>query len=155
MPAHPNGSTVRLTRDRRILMRNTLWYAREKRFPPALMERVADTHRRSIAARWPALGDIAFAGTWGGILAFTRNEGAIFGRVREGLWALMSCDAAPMTKGAIGGKLLAEHICGEDSELLQVMLSLPRAALLPPDPILRFVVNRRVGRFAAAGAAER
>ena len=155
LPAHPNGSTVRLTRDRRILMRNTLWYARRKRFPPALMERVADIHRRSIEARWPALGDIAFAGTWGGILGFTRNEGAIFGPVREGLWALMSCDAAPMTKGAIGGKLLAEHICGEDSELLQVMLSLPRAALLPPDPILRFVVNRRVSRFAASGAAER
>ena len=155
LPAHPNGSTVRLTQDRRILMRNTLWYARGKRFPAALMERVADTHRRSIEARWPALGDIAFAGTWGGILGFTRNEGAIFGPVREGLWALMSCDAAPMTKGAIGGKLLAEHICGEDSELLQVMLSLPRAALLPPDPILRFVVNRRVSRFAAAGAAER
>ena len=155
LPAHPNGSTVRLTRDRRILMRNTLWYAREKRFPPALMDRVAETHRRSIEARWPALGDIAFAGTWGGILGFTRNEGAIFGPVREGLWALMSCDAAPMTKGAIGGKLLAEHICGEDSELLRVMLSLPRAALLPPDPILRFVVNRRIGRFAAAGAAER
>ena len=155
LPAHPNGSTVRLTRDRRILMRNTLWYARGKRFPAALMERVADTHRRSIEARWPALGDIAFAGTWGGILGFTRNEGAIFGPVREGLWALMSCDAAPMTKGAIGGKLLAEHICGEDSELLQVVLSLPRAALLPPDPILRFVVNRRVSRLAAAGAAER
>ena len=155
LPAHPNGSTVRLTRDRRILMRNTLWYARGKRFPAALMERVADTHRRSIEARWPALGDIAFAGTWGGILGFTRNEGSIFGPVREGLWALMSCDAAPMTKGAIGGKLLAEHICGEDSELLQVVLSLPRAALLPPDPILRFVVNRRVSRFAAAGAAER
>ena len=155
LPAHSNGSTVRLTQDRRILMRNTLFYAREKRFPPALMERVADIHRRSIAARWPDLGDIGFAGTWGGILGFTRNEGAIFGRVREGLWALMSCDVAPMTKGAIGGKLLAEHICGEDSELLQVVLSLPRAALLPPDPILRFVVNRRVGRLAATGAVER
>ena len=155
LPAHSNGSTVRLTRDGRILMRNTLFYAREKRFPPALMEQVADIHRRSIAARWPALGDIAFAGTWGGILAFTRNEGAVFGQVRNGLWALMSCDVAPMTKGAIGGKLLAEHICGEDSELLQVVLSLPRAALLPPDPILRFVVNRRIGRFAATGAAER
>ena len=155
LPARPNGSTVRLTRDRRILMRNTLFYAREKRFPPGLMERVADIHRRSVAARWPDLGDTAFAGAWGGILAFTRNEGAIFGPVSDGLWALMSCDAAPMTKGAIGGKLLAEHICGEDSELLRIMLSLPRAAQLPPDPILRFVVNRRIGRFAAAGAAER
>jgi len=119
------------------------------------MDEVADTHRRSIARRWPELGEVAFAGTWGGILGFTRNEGAVFGAVRRGLWAVMSCDAAPMTKGAIGGKLLAEHICGEESELLDVMLSLPRAALLPPDPILRFAVRRRIGRIAAAGPGER
>ena len=155
LPANPNGSTVRLTRDRRILMRNTLHYARDKRFAPELMDEVADTHRRSIARRWPDLGELPFAGTWGGILAFTRNEGAVFGTVREGLWAVMTSDAAPMTKGAIGGKLLAEHICGEDSELLQTMLSLPKAALLPPDPILRFFVDRRIGRIAAAGPGER
>ena len=155
LPANPNGSTVRLTRDRRILMRNTLHYARDKRFAPELMDEVADTHRRSIARRWPDLGELPFAGTWGGILAFTRNEGAVFGTVREGLWAVMTSDAAPMTKGAIGGKLLAEHICGEDSELLQTMLSLPKAALLPPDPILRFFVDRRIGRIADAGPGER
>ena len=154
LPANANGSTVRLTRDHRILMRNSLHYARDKRFAPELIDEVADTHRRSIARRWPDLGDLAFAGTWGGILGFTRNEGAVFGAVREGLWAVMASDAAPMTKGAIGGKLLAEHICGEDSELLQVMLSLPRAALLPPDPILRFFVHRRIGRIAAAGPGE-
>ena len=155
LPANANGSTVRLTRDHRILMRNTLHYARDKRFPTELMDEVADTHRRSIARRWPDLGEVPVAGTWGGILGFTRNEGAVFGAVREGLWAVMTSDAAPMTKGAIGGKLLAEHICGEDSELLQVMLSLPKAALLPPDPILRFFVDRRIGRIAAAGPGER
>jgi len=155
LPANANGSTVRLTLDRRILMRNTLRYARAKRFPPELLDEVADTHRLSIAQRWPELGEVPFAGTWGGILGFTRNEGAVFGAVREGLWAVMSCDAAPMTKGAIGGKLLAEHICGEESELLDVMLSLPRAALLPPDPILRFAVRRRIDRIAAAGPGER
>ena len=155
LPANANGSTVRLTRDRRILMRNTLHYARDKRFATELIDEVADTHRRSIARRWPDLGDVDFAGTWGGILGFTRNEGAVFGAVREGLWAVMTSDAAPMTKGAIGGKLLAEHICSEDSELLRLMLSLPRAALLPPDPILRFFVRRRIGRIAAAGPGER
>ena len=155
LPANANGSTVRLTRDRRILMRNTLYYARAKRFPPKLMDDVASTHRRSIARRWPDLGNVDLAGTWGGILGFTRNEGSLFGAVRAGLWAVMSCDAAPMTKGAIAGKLLAEHICGEESELLRVMLSLPRAALLPPDPILRLAVRRRIGRIAAAGPGER
>ena len=154
LPANPNGSTVRLTLDRRILMRNSLHYARDKRFAPELIDEVAGTHRRSIARRWPDLGEVAFAGTWGGILGFTRNEGAVFGEVRDGIWAVMSSDAAPMTKGAIAGKLLAEHICGEDSELLRLMLSLPGAARLPPDPILRFFVRRRIGRIAAAGPGE-
>jgi glycine/D-amino acid oxidase-like deaminating enzyme len=155
LPANANGSTVRLTLDGRILIRNTLHYARSKRFPPELMAEVTDNHRQSIARRWPGLAEVGFAGTWGGILGFTRNEGTVFGAIRPGLWALMSADAAPMTKGAIGGKLLAEHICGIDSELLEVMLSLPKASLLPPDPILRFVVNREIGKAAAAGPGER
>ena len=155
LPANGNGSTVRLTRDRRILMRNSLHYARDKRFPPELITEVETNHRKSIARRWPDLGDIDFVGTWGGTLGFTRNEGSIFGPIREGLWALMSSDAAPMTKGAIGGKLLAEMICGVDTDLLQVMLSLPKAALLPPDPILRFIVNRQINGLTASHPGER
>jgi glycine/D-amino acid oxidase-like deaminating enzyme len=155
LPANANGSTVRLTRDRRIFMRNSLHYAREKRFPTALMAEVEKNHRDSIARRWPDLAAIEFDGTWGGILGYTRNEGSSFGAVGDGLWAIVSSDAAPMTKGAIGGKLLAEMICGVDSELLQVMLSLPKAAMLPPDPILRFVVDRRIDKFAATGPGER
>jgi glycine/D-amino acid oxidase-like deaminating enzyme len=155
LPANANGSTVRLTLDGRILMRNTLHYARSKRFSPELIAEVADNHRQSIALRWPGLADVEFVGTWGGILGFTRNEGTVFGAIGAGLWAVMSADAAPMTKGAIGGKLLAEHICGVDSELLGVMLSLPKAALLPPDPILRYVVNREIDKAASTGPGER
>ena len=114
------------------------------------MKRAAETRRRGIEARRPAPGAVAFAGSRGGIPGFTRNEGAVFGPVRGGLRALMSCGAAPMTRGAIAGKLPAGHICGKGTELLQVMLPLPRAALLPPDPILRFIVNRKVERLAAA-----
>ena len=154
LPAHANGSTVRLTRDRRILMRNTLRYSRDGRFSPALIGEVAEVHRRSIAARWPDLGDVPFAGTWGGVLGFTRNEGAVFGRFGDRLWAIVSSDAAPMTRGAIGGKLLAEYICGIDSDLLRVMLSLPAAGRVPPEPLLRFLVNRRLGRIAREGASE-
>ena len=119
------------------------------------MARAAETRRRRIEARRPGFGAVAFAGSWGGIPGFTRNEGAIFGPVRGGLRALMSRGAVPMTGGAIAGKLPAEPICGEGSALLQAMLPLPRAALLPPGPILRFIVNRKAERLAAAGTAER
>lgn len=155
LPASPNGSTVRLTLDGRILMRNTLSYAREKRFTAALIAEVEGHHRASLGLRWPALGEVEFVSTWGGIMAMTRNEGGIFGEIGDGLYAVLSTDAAPMTRGAAAGKLLAEQIAGIDSEELRIMQAIPKAALLPPDPILRFVSERRIAKFAANEAAER
>ncbi len=154
LPASPNGSTVRLTQDGRILMRNTLGYGRAKRYDDAQMARALANHREGIRRRWPALADIEFAGTWGGILGFTRNGGVVFGEMAPGLYAVLTTDAAPMTRGAAAGKLLAEQICGVDSPLLHDMLALPKAALLPPDPILRFVVNRRIRKDETKEAGE-
>jgi glycine/D-amino acid oxidase-like deaminating enzyme len=155
LPASPNGSTVRLTLDGRILMRNTMSYAREKRFGADLMATVEGHHRDSLRRRWPALGEVEFVSTWGGVLSFTRNEGSIFGEIGDGLYAVMSPDAAPMTRGAAAGKLLAEQIAGIESEELRILQSMPKAALLPPDPILRFISQRRIKKFAANEAAER
>ena len=50
---------------------------------------------------------------------------------------------------------MAEQISGVDSEELRILQSVPKAALLPPDPILRFVTERRIRRFEASEAAER
>ncbi len=155
LPASPNGSTVRLTLDGRILMRNTMSYAREKRFSADFMAKVEGHHRESLRQRWPALAEVEFISTWGGVMGFTRNEGGIFGEIGEGLYAVLSTDAAPMTRGAAAGKLLAEQIAGIDSEELRIMQSIPKAALIPPDPILRFISERRIKKFEAAETAER
>ena len=155
LPASPNGSTVGLTLDGRILMRNTISYARQKRFGPELIAKVESHHRDSLRRRWPTLADVEFIATWGGIMGFTRNEGGIFGEIGDGLYAVLTTDAAPMTRGTATGKLLAEQISGIDSEELRILQSAPKAALLPPDPILRFVAERRIRKFEASEAAER
>ena len=67
LPASPNGSTVRLTVDGRILMRNSLWYARAKRYPDDLIATVAGHHRQSLRERWPGLAEVPFppgAASW-------------------------------------------------------------------------------------------
>ena len=155
LPASPNGSTVRLTRDRRILMRNTLWYARSKRFEDDLIARMEDRHRHSIAERWPALENVDFAGTWGGIMAFTRNEGTVWGGVSDGLYVLVTTDTAPMTRGTALGKLLAEDLADVDSEELRAIKAAPQAAFVPPDPILKFYVERRINAIERDEAGER
>ena len=155
LPASQNGSTVRLTADRRILMRNSLSYAREKHFSDSLIASVELNHRSSVRARWPALGEIEFIGTWGGVLGFTRNEGRVFGELADGLFIVLTTDAAPMTRGTACGKLLAEKLCGLESEELGIAESSPVAARLPPDPILRFLANRRIRGVETNDANER
>ena len=134
-PASPNGSTVRLTADGRILMRNTLWYARSKRFEDDLIAEMERRHRQSIAERWPALGEVDFKGTWGGIMAFTRNEGTVWGAVADDLYILMTTSTAPMTRSTVLGKLFAKDLSCVDSEELRTLKAMPQAAFMPPDPI--------------------
>lgn len=154
LPADPNGSTLRLTRDHRLLVRNSFSYARTKRIEPEALDRAERLHRRALRRRWPELADVPFASTWGGMLGFTRNDGTVFGRVTDRVYAVISSDASPVTRGTASGMLLAEHVCGMHSELLEVMLSMPGAGLLPPDPLLRMLVNHRLRRIERDGARE-
>lgn len=155
LPASPNGSTVRLTIDGRILMRNTLWYARQKQFSAARIADAEAHHRNSVGERWPALADVPFIATWGGVMGFTRNEGMAVGEIGDRLYAVLTTDTAPMTRGTAAGKLLAEQVCGHDSEDLRTLRAMPNAARLPPDPLLRFLAERRLRNIARTDAGER
>ena len=52
------------------------------------------------------------------------------------IFAILTNDVSPMTRGEASGALLAEHMEGIDSELLSVQLSIPDAKRLPPRPFL-------------------
>lgn len=154
LPANPYGSTVRLTKDGRLFMRNSIHYARTKIFDDALIAEVEANHRVAIRRRWPGLGDIGFVGTWGGILGFSRNNGMVFGEMEDGIHALVTSDASPFSRGTIAGKLLAEQLCGVESPLLDVMRSVPLAGRLPPEPILGFVARRQIRDIQRNGLSE-
>ena len=152
LPASHNGSTVRLTRDRRILMRNSFDYAQGKRIHAEALAEARANHRQAIQRRWPSLAEIELEHTWGGIIAYTRNQGALFGRIADGVHGVVGADAGPVARGSITGKLLADLIVGADSALLRTQQSLGKAGLLPPEPLLGFVVRRRLEAIRREGA---
>ncbi len=154
LPAAAHGSTLRLTRDRRLLVRNWLSYSPDKRFPAAALETIQCHHRQALVARWPSLAEVAFEHTWGGVMAFTRNDGAVFGRLEDGIHGVVTSDVSPVTRGTMAGTLLADLIVGHDSELLRIQQGFPRAGRLPPDPVMGILVNRRLKKIRAEGAVE-
>ena len=155
LPAHKNGCTVRRTLDGRLLMRNTTAFAREPDYSERLLQEVRANHLSSIESRWPELAGIELEATWGGVLGFTRNDGKVFGALGEGLYVLMPTDTAPMTRGTVMGTCLAEQIGGVDSEPLRILNSLPDAAWVPPDFLLRWFTERQISKFARLAPGER
>lgn len=151
--ASENGSTIRLTEDRRLMVRNHFHFEAGH---PASNSKVADIsslHTKAMLARWPALKGLTFEHSWGGIMAFTRNNGSVFGEMRKNLYAILTNDVSPMTRGEAAGKLLAEYMEGQDSELLSVQLSIPEASKVPARPMLDVGVAMKLGylRFVAGG----
>lgn len=146
------GATIRLTADKRLFVRNHFAFKPGAASGKREMARIAQMHRRAMDARWPALADEPFAHSWGGIMAFTRNNGAVFGEYQPGLFAILTNDVSPMTRGEAAGALLAEHMEGQSSDLLSLQLSIPGASRLPPRPFLDLGIGlKRAHLHAIAG----
>lgn len=139
------GATIRLTNDRRLFVRNV--YKHSPRDPSSASEvaEISKRHRMALQARWPSLAGTPFEHCWGGTMAFTWNDGTVFGEIGPGLFAILTNDVSPMTRGAAAGRLLADFMEGHDSDLLATQLSIPGASRLPPRPFLDIGIALRRG----------
>lgn len=136
VPEEPVGSTVRRTRDQRILIRNSLRYAPRYQIAERVRRGIRQLHRRSLRARFPALDHVEFDYSWGGVVGITSNRLPFFGRIRPGVYAAVAFNGVGLALGTISGALLADLAVGSDSELLRDRLSLPEPSALPPRALL-------------------
>jgi glycine/D-amino acid oxidase-like deaminating enzyme len=150
VPEEPFGSTVRRTRDQRILVRNTVVYSAHLGADEARLRRARENHRRTLRARFPLLGSLDFEHTWGGVIGTSLNEAQFFGRIEDNVWAAAGYNGVGVAMGTVSGTLLADLIAGADSPLLADLRALPEPAWIPPEPLLglgvRFETARRQAR---------
>ncbi|MDN3556222.1 NAD(P)/FAD-dependent oxidoreductase [Halomonas maura] len=154
-PADHAGTTVRLTPDRRLIIRNQ--YRFVPRYHDDLSERtrIRQGHRESFEARYPELAQVPFEATWGGACGLSRNYTAFFGRVGDNAWMSGVHQSVGAARGTISGKLLAELATGQDSRQLADMLAVSgKPALNPPEPFLSLGVKTRMRQAAWASRSE-
>ncbi len=148
------GSTVRRTRDQRILIRNSVRYDPAFDAPAGVLAAMRENHRRAFLARFPRLAEVAFEHTWGGVLGTSPNRGHSFGEIERDLYAAAGYSGAGIAIGTAAGMLLADLALGASSPSLDDMLSLPTPRRLPPQPFLDWGARFRVARMnASAGPA--
>lgn len=150
-PADHAGTTVRMTQDRRLIIRNTYKHVPKygKSTSDGMRESVRADHRKAFLARFPQLADVPFSHTWGGVYAISRNFTNFFGELEPGVFASACDNGVGAAWGTISGTLLAEMAVGSDSAQLrdiQAVTGMP--SLNPPEPFLGLGVRSRI-RLAA------
>ncbi|WP_434361768.1 FAD-binding oxidoreductase [Parasalinivibrio latis] len=146
-PADHAGTTVRMTADRRLIIRNT--YQHVSSYGASISDqfrtKVKANHRQAFEARYPALRDVPFTHTWGGTYAISRNFTNFFGQLDEGVYATACDNGVGAAWGTISGTLLADFAIGADSALLEDIRQVTgMPSLNPPEPILGIGVKTRI-----------
>ena len=146
LPLVPGGATLRLTDDRRLIVRQGAAFVRDGQPGETELRRFLEEAARSMALYWPQLTGRGFDYAWGGVMSLTRNNAQLFGELSPGLFVAAFCNGAGNTSGTAAGKLLAELAAGECSDLLTDQMSLPQPTRLPPDFLSGLVVRRRIAQ---------
>jgi len=150
-PADHAGTTVRMTQDRRLIIRNT--YKHVPRYGRSINDsirlKVHEDHCAAFHARYPQLAHVPFTHTWGGVYAISRNFTNFFGKLDDGVFATACDNGVGAAWGTISGTLLADKVVGADSQRLDDIQSVTgMPSRNPPEPFLGLGVRSRI-RWAA------
>ena len=137
------SSTMRLTADRRIMVRYFLRYSPSQRVSEGEVEKVRQAHLKVLRSRFPMLDQLSIEHTWTGYVCLSQNNAPGFGQVDSNVWSAVCQNAVGVTKGTISGLLAADLACGIGNPLIADMEGLGKPSALPPRPILDLGVRVR------------
>lgn len=135
LSTRPLGATVRLTPDRRVMIRNTAEY-RSRDLSNSDLRVRRKHHVLGLQRRFPWLSEQDIHYTWTGHLSASRSGQAYFAQVEEGVYAVAGCNGSGVARGTLWGRLLAELASGTGSPMLTSVMQRAQPGWLPPKPFL-------------------
>jgi glycine/D-amino acid oxidase-like deaminating enzyme len=135
LSTRPLGATVRLTPDRRVMIRNTAEYRSRDLSNSELLQR-RKHHVLGLQRRFPFLNEQDIQYTWTGHLSASRTGQPYFAKVDEGVFAVAGCNGSGVARGTLWGRLLAELASGDSSPILESVMRRAQPGWLPPRPLL-------------------
>jgi glycine/D-amino acid oxidase-like deaminating enzyme len=155
-PAHGvAGSTLRLTPDRRLMIRQGFEYSPTLRTTEARRTAARAMHAQLLRRRFPQLGEIALEHFWMGWLAISQNHAPAFGQVAEHVYAASCCNGSGVVRHTAAGMLIADLALGERNPLIDDFLVQGTANYLPPRPLRDLGIGLALKWQTWRGRAER
>lgn len=155
LSASSMGATVRLTNDRRIMVRNTVEWWPDLTMNPTELAVRRQRNLSGLRKRFPSLTKLDFEYSWSGNVCISRNSKPVFEKNSDNLFLAGCYNAGGIAMGSLFGKLIVDYALEQPSEELSQLLSQEKPTMLPPRPFFdiglqtRLAFNRFRGRVEA------
>ena len=144
LPVRPMGATIRMTKDRRILIRNTAEVHNPYKMSKSDLEKRSIKQKIGIKKRFPQLPDDIIQSTWSGIVSRTRNSSQIFEKLDDNIFVAGCYNGSGIGVGTLFGEQIAIKASNEHTKEIETIEARNKATWLPPQPFLDLGVKARL-----------
>jgi glycine/D-amino acid oxidase-like deaminating enzyme len=144
LPIKPMGATIRMTKDRKILIRNTAEVYSPFRMSNTELKKRSINQKLGIKKRFPSLPQDIIKSSWSGVVSRTRNSSQIFDKIHDNVYAAGCYNGSGIGVGTLFGEQIAIKASGETSPEIEMINSRKKPTRLPPNPFLDLGVRMRL-----------
>jgi glycine/D-amino acid oxidase-like deaminating enzyme len=144
LPVRPMGATVRMTKDRRILIRNTAELLSPFNMKDHELKKRAQIQKLGIKKRFPQLPDDIIASSWSGIVGRSGNSSQIFDKINNNVYAAGCYNGSGIGVGTLFGEQIALMATNQVSSEISIINDRKKPNLLPPQPFLNIGIYSRL-----------
>ncbi len=144
LPVRPMGATIRMTKDRRILIRNTAEVYSPYQMSKSELTKRSLKQKIGIKKRFPELPNDIIQSSWSGIVSRTRNSSQIFEKIDDNIFVAGCYNGSGIGVGTLFGEQIAIKASNENTKEIETIEARNKPTWLPPDPILSLGVRARL-----------
>ena len=144
LPVRPMGATIRMTKDRRILIRNTAEIYNPFKMSNHELKKRSINQKIGIKKRFPLLAEDILQSTWSGIVSRTRNSSQIFNKIDKNIFAAGSYNGSGIGVGTLFGEQIALKASNESTNEINIIEKKNKPTWLPPQPFLNIGIKTRL-----------
>ena len=144
LPVKPMGATIRMTKDKRILIRNTAEVHNPFKMKKSDLEIRSINQRIGIKKRFPQLPEDIIQSSWSGIVSRTRNSSQIFEKIDNNVFVAGCYNGSGIGVGTLFGEQIAIKASEENTKEIETIEARNKPTWLPPQPFLDLGVKTRL-----------
>ena len=151
LPVRPMGATIRMTKDKRILIRNTAEVHKPFQMSKSDLDKRSLNQKLGIRKRFPSLTDDIIESSWSGIVSRTKNSSQIFEKIDDHTFVAGCYNGSGVGVGTLFGEQIAIKASNENTKEIEIIEARNKPTLLPPQPFLNIGVKVKLSyeRFRA------